>query len=236
MADEVRKSDTIASLLAEDRTFPPPAEFPPTPSSRTPRVYDEAEADSKASGPSRPARCSTGRAVGHRPRVGAAVREVVRRRQAQRRRTTASTATSTPATATRSRSTGRASPATPAPSPTPSCSTRSRRLANVLQGARRREGRPGRHLPGHGPRAADRDARVRAHRRRRTRWSSAASPPTRSRDRINDAEAKVLITADGAWRRGQVVPLKAIADDALAETPDASSTSSCCGAPSTTSR
>jgi len=38
-------------------------------------------------------------------------------------------------------------------------------------------------------------------------------------DRINDAEAKVLITADGAWRRGTVVGLKAIADEALAETP-----------------
>src|SRR5215210_370191 len=32
------------------------------------------------------------------------------------------------------------------------------------------------------------------------------------RDRINDAQARVLITADGAWRRGQVVPLKKIAD------------------------
>jgi acetyl-CoA synthetase len=39
------------------------------------------------------------------------------------------------------------------------------------------------------------------------------------RDRINDAEAKVLITADGAWRRGQVVPLKESADTAVAETP-----------------
>jgi acetyl-CoA synthetase len=39
------------------------------------------------------------------------------------------------------------------------------------------------------------------------------------RDRINDAEAKVLITADGAWRRGQVVPLKANADDAVRECP-----------------
>jgi acetyl-CoA synthetase len=39
------------------------------------------------------------------------------------------------------------------------------------------------------------------------------------RDRINDAEAKVLITADGAWRRGQVVPLKANADEALKECP-----------------
>jgi acetyl-CoA synthetase len=39
------------------------------------------------------------------------------------------------------------------------------------------------------------------------------------RDRINDAQAKVLITADGAWRRGQVVPLKETADAALAECP-----------------
>ena len=52
--------------------------------------------------------------------VEPAVRQVVRRRRAQRRRTTASTATSRPATATASPSTGRASPATAAPSPTPS--------------------------------------------------------------------------------------------------------------------
>jgi acetyl-CoA synthetase len=39
------------------------------------------------------------------------------------------------------------------------------------------------------------------------------------RERINDAQAKVLITADGAWRRGNVVPLKANADAALTDTP-----------------
>src|SRR2546421_10073697 len=39
------------------------------------------------------------------------------------------------------------------------------------------------------------------------------------RDRINDAEARLLITADGAWRRGQVVPLKDSADTAMAATP-----------------
>jgi acetyl-CoA synthetase len=39
------------------------------------------------------------------------------------------------------------------------------------------------------------------------------------RDRINDAEAKVLITADGAWRRGSVFPLKETADTAVAECP-----------------
>jgi acetyl-CoA synthetase len=35
-------------------------------------------------------------------------------------------------------------------------------------------------------------------------------------DRINDAEAKVLITADGGYRRGEVFPLKSAADEALA--------------------
>jgi acetyl-CoA synthetase len=38
-------------------------------------------------------------------------------------------------------------------------------------------------------------------------------------DRINDAEAKVLITADGGWRRGAAVPLKASADVAVANAP-----------------
>ena len=50
-------------------------------------------------------------------------------------------------------------------------------------------------------------------------------------DRINDAEAKVLITADGGWRRGRAVPLKANADVAVAEHARRSSTSSWCGAP-----
>ena len=39
------------------------------------------------------------------------------------------------------------------------------------------------------------------------------------RDRINDAECTLLITADGGWRRGQVVPLKKMADEALTGTP-----------------
>jgi acetyl-CoA synthetase len=38
-------------------------------------------------------------------------------------------------------------------------------------------------------------------------------------DRNNDAAAKVLVTADGGWRRGTVVPLKANADEALAKSP-----------------
>jgi acetyl-CoA synthetase len=39
------------------------------------------------------------------------------------------------------------------------------------------------------------------------------------RDRINDAEAKLLITADGGYRRGNVVPLKRAADEAVQGAP-----------------
>jgi acetyl-CoA synthetase len=39
------------------------------------------------------------------------------------------------------------------------------------------------------------------------------------RDRINDSECKVLVTADGGYRRGNIVPLKQMADEALAATP-----------------
>ena len=39
------------------------------------------------------------------------------------------------------------------------------------------------------------------------------------RDRINDQQARLLITADGGYRRGQVVPLKRVADEALEHTP-----------------
>ncbi len=38
-------------------------------------------------------------------------------------------------------------------------------------------------------------------------------------NRINDAEAKLVVTADGGWRRGKVVELKAIVDKALEKTP-----------------
>ena len=39
------------------------------------------------------------------------------------------------------------------------------------------------------------------------------------KDRINDNQAKVLITADGGYRRGSLVPLKVNADEALKDTP-----------------
>ena len=38
-------------------------------------------------------------------------------------------------------------------------------------------------------------------------------------DRIQDASCKLVITGDGAWRRGQIIPLKDIADEAVAMCP-----------------
>jgi len=43
--------------------------------------------------------------------------------------------------------------------------------------------------------------------------------PESLRDRINDSQCKVLVTADGGYRRGAIVPLKRNADKALEETP-----------------
>ena len=39
------------------------------------------------------------------------------------------------------------------------------------------------------------------------------------RDRINDQQARLLVTADGGYRRGQIVQLKQVADEALADAP-----------------
>jgi acetyl-CoA synthetase len=44
--------------------------------------------------------------------------------------------------------------------------------------------------------------------------------PDALRDRIHDARSRVLITADGGWRRGAIVPLKKNADEALKDCPD----------------
>jgi acetyl-CoA synthetase len=39
------------------------------------------------------------------------------------------------------------------------------------------------------------------------------------RDRLNDCEAKVVLTQDGSYRRGKIVPLKATVDEALESAP-----------------
>ena len=52
-----------------------------------------------------------------------------------------------------------------------------------------------------------------------TASSSAASRADAVADRNNDAKARLIITADGGWRRGKVVPLKQNVDDALEKSP-----------------
>jgi acetyl-CoA synthetase len=47
----------------------------------------------------------------------------------------------------------------------------------------------------------------------------AGFSPEALKERINDAQAKLLITADGGYRRGEIIPLKHDADVALAGTP-----------------
>src|SRR5437899_2984171 len=42
-------------------------------------------------------------------------------------------------------------------------------------------------------------------------------------DRINDAQCKAVVTADGGWRRGKEVKLKPAVDEALKETPSVQS-------------
>ena len=89
------------------------------------------------------------------------------------------------------------------------------KAANALTepGSGRR--RPGRHLHADDPRGRDRDAGLRAAGpdaqrgvRRFHRHGTAA--------RIADAQAKLLITADGQFRRGKPAPLKDAADEAVA--------------------
>ena len=46
----------------------------------------------------------------------------------------------------------------------------------------------------------------------------SALPPDALADRLEDLDPRVLITQDGSWRRGVVLPLKARADEAMAAT------------------
>ena len=204
-------SETIESLLVEGRTFPPSAEFVADASSR-PRALRRGRRRSRGVlGRGRPRELLDWFEPWHTVlRVGPAVREVVRRRQAERLVQLPRPARRRPATATRSRTTGRASPATPARSPTRELLDDVSRLANALKELGVREGRPGqRSTSGWCPSCRWRCSPARGIGAAHSVVFGGFSADS-LRDRINDAEAKVLITGDGAWRRGQIVPLKEI--------------------------
>ena len=110
-------------------------------------------------------------------------------------------------------------PGDAARSPTPTCSARCAKAANALDRARGAAGRPGRDPAADDPRG------------RRSRcwpargWApctascSAGSRRARCKARIEDAEAKLLITSDGQFRRGKPAPMKENTDEAVADTP-----------------
>ena len=91
-------------------------------------------------------------------------------------------------------------------------------FANGLKklGVKKRRSRH--HLHADGSRSRDRDAGLCAARRRplghlrRIQFSQAIA------DRVEDAKSNIIITADGGFRRGAIVPLKNNVDDALTKT------------------
>ena len=83
----------------------------------------------------------------------------------------------------------------------------------------RDEGRPRRALPAAAsPNSPSRCSRARAS-APSTASCSAASAPSRCAIASTTRSAQLLVTADGGYRRGQIVPLKQIADEALKDTP-----------------
>ena len=143
------------------------------------------------------------------------VRQVVRRRHAQRRRTTASTATSRPATATRSRIHFEGEPGDTARHHLRRAATRGVARPPTRCAALGVEGRrPRRDLPADDPRGRRRDARLRAHRRaalgrvRRLLRRGAAQPHRRRRGearhhRRRRVPARQADAAEAGRRRGR---------------------------------
>ena len=89
------------------------------------------------------------------------------------------------------------------------------KFANVLRSDGREERRPRHYLHGAGARDRHRHARLRQDRRRRTASSTAASPSRRLPAGSKTRKVRYLITCDGAWLRGKIVPLKDTVDEAV---------------------
>ena len=209
--------DALEALLQEGRTFPPPESFRKTALDTDASVYDDAERDWQGFWAAQALALDWTHGVAHDPRVGPARSPSGSSAASSTSRTTASTATSRRATATRSRSTGKASPATRERSPTAICSKRRVAVANALRSFGVEKGDRVAIYMGMVPETVA------------TMLACAIGAPhsvvfggftaQSLKDRINDAQAKVLVTADGAWRRGAVVALKDIADEAVAGSP-----------------
>ena len=209
---------TIEALLAEGRTFPPPPEFKKTPASSTPRSTTRPNADFEGFWARQAAELLDWIEQWHTilewdlpfakwfvgGKLNVCYNCLDRHVDAGH--------------GDRSRTTGRASPATPARSPTPQLLDDVQRLANALKALGVRKGDRVNIYLGMVPElpiALLACARIGAPHSVVFGGFSADS----LRDRINDAEAKVLITGRRRLAAGQVVPLKESADDAMAECP-----------------
>ena len=199
----VAASAEIENLLAEDRTFPPDPAFSGA-GQRDGRPVPRGRGGLRGVlGPARARADRLVRGLPHDPRVGSAVRQVVRRRQAEHRLQLHRPARRARASATRSPTTGSASPATRGRSPIADLQREVSKAANALRGAGDRDRRPGRHLHADDPGAADRDAGLRPDRRAAHGRLRRASRPRRCPTGSTTAQAKLVITADGGWRRGK---------------------------------
>ena len=209
-------TDQIETLLSEKRRFPTTAEFAARAAS-TAALYTAGH-DWQRFWEEQARALDWMSLVDPGARLEAAARQVVRGRQAQRCPPTASTATCAAPGATRPPSSGRASPATAGCSPTGSSPARSGRCANALKRLGVKAGdRVAIYMPMVPEAAIAMLACARIGAVHSVVFGGFSAEALR--DRINDAGAVVLITADGGYRRGQVLPLKRMADAAMAETP-----------------
>ena len=153
------------------------------------------------------ARCSTGRT--RRSRSGSTT-------ASSTSPTTASTGTSRPATAIAWPCCGRVSSATAGASRTPSSPRRCKRLANVLEGLGIGQGdRVAIYMPMIPEAISAMLAVARIGAIHSVVFGGFSADSLRSR--IDDAGAKLVITADGGYRKGKVSPLKPAVDLALAD-------------------
>ena len=195
--------ETLSNLLHEKRRFEPAGRPRRERQRQGRRLRRGRRRTGSRSGRRRPSGSPGTTPWDRGPRLGQpAVRQVVRRRQAQR-----GVQLRRPARRGRQRRPGRLPLGRRAGGRHPRHHLR-RAQGHGLPGGqradrpRRQDRRPGRDLHADDPRDRGRDAGLRAASAPRTPWSSAASPSTALRDRIQDCDARVVITADGGYRRG----------------------------------
>ena len=205
----------INALLDESRVFPSPAAWRQGARVTDPGVYERAARDPEAFWESFARELEWIAAVDAGARLEAAAREVVRRRQAEHQRQLPRPARSRLHRAQQGRDhLGRRARRSPDAdllrSAPPGLPVRQR-----AQVARRQERRSRRDLHAAHPRAGDRDARVRAHRRRPQRRVRRLQRRVAARSHQRRAGHACSSPPTAATGAAQIVPLKQMADEAL---------------------